>query len=101
MGPIADGAAAAAGAEGQDLVEAVEQAGPLAGLDQPFQLRPVGGEVRLGQPRTQVLQRLFLERGVGLGALKTLASLGEQVHEGESRPLDKDRVAPRRRRPKG
>ena len=93
VGSDADGAATAAGPERQDLAETVEQAGPLFGLDQPFELRPVGGEVRLGQPLAQVFQRLFLERVVGLDALKSLTGLGEQVHEGESGPWKMGRAA--------
>ena len=50
VGADADGPAPAAGAERQDLVEAVEQAGPLPRGDEPFDLRPVGGEVGLGEP---------------------------------------------------
>ena len=65
VGADADGAAAAAGAEGQDLVEAVEQAGPLLALDEPFELRAVGGELRGGEPVGEVPLGVVDERGVG------------------------------------
>ena len=76
VGADADGAAPAAGAERQNLVEAIEQAGPLALVDQPFELRPVGGEVRLGQPLAQAYERLLLERRVGVDAAESLHEPG-------------------------
>ena len=71
VGTDADGAAPAAGAERQDLVEAIEQAGPLLLLDQPFELRPIGGELGLGEPLAQVLEGLFLGGSVDLDGLET------------------------------
>ena len=61
VGADADGAAPAAGAERQDLVEAIEQAGPLPLLDEPFELRPVGGELRARSATGAGVQRLFLQ----------------------------------------
>src|SRR5262249_24454489 len=68
----ADGAAATAGAERQDLVEAVEQARPLFGLDEPLELRPVSSEFRLGEPAPQEREGLVLESRIGVDALETV-----------------------------
>ena len=68
VGADADRAAPPAGAEGQDLVEAVEQPGPLGRADEPFDLRAIGLELRLGQPLGEVAERGFpggLRRGDG------------------------------------
>ena len=53
----ADGPAPAAGAEGHDLVERIEQHRPLRGLDEPLELRPIRSEIRLSQPGTQIGER--------------------------------------------
>ena len=84
VGPDAHGAAPPAGAERQDLVKAVEQAWPLLAPDQPFQLRPVRGELGLGQPLAQVFQRLPLEAGVGVDPFEPFDDLAQQIHEGTS-----------------
>ena len=77
VGPDADRTAAAAGAEGENLVETVEQAGPLLLFDEPLELRPVGGEVGLGEPLPQVLEGLVLEGGVGVDRLEALGGLSQ------------------------
>src|SRR5262249_42653738 len=84
VGPDADGPAAAAGAERQDLIEAIEQAGPLLLANEPFELRPIGGEGRVGEPLLEILERLFLESGISVDCLKTGTGLGQQVHDGFS-----------------
>src|SRR5207237_6261335 len=61
IGTDADRAAPAAGAERQNLVETIKQAGPLLGLDQPGELRTIRGKLRRGEPLVEILQRLLLE----------------------------------------
>src|SRR5262249_9015348 len=74
-------AAAATGPKRQDLVEAVEQAGPLFGLDEPFQLRPVGGELWLDKPLTQMGKGLFLDGIVHFDGTKSALGMGQQIHD--------------------
>ena len=76
VGADADGPAPAAGAERQDLVEAIEQPGPLLLLDEPFELRPIGGELGGTEPLGEVFSRLILDGGVGLDALDALGGGG-------------------------
>src|SRR5262249_18909085 len=80
VGADADSAAAAAGAERQDLVETVEQAGPLLLIDEPFELRPVRGGLRVGQPLAGVFERLFLQSVVGGEAAEAVGGERETVH---------------------
>src|SRR5262245_63090111 len=80
VGADADRSAPAAGAEGEDLVEAVEQAGPLLLVDEPFELRPIGGELRLGEPLLEVLEGLFLEFRSGFHSAKPGGGLGQKIH---------------------
>ena len=75
IGTDADRAAPASGAEREDLIEAIEQAGPLFLLDEPFQLRPISPEFRFFQPVLEKLERLFAHGGVHRNSLKSLASL--------------------------
>jgi hypothetical protein len=84
IGADADGPAASAGAEGKDLVEAVEQPGPLFGLDQPLELRPVRSELGPGKPLGEVLKGLPSEAIVGGDRLETAGGPGQQVHEATS-----------------
>src|SRR5438105_6875307 len=90
VGANTDRPTAAAGAERQDLVETVEQAGPLLPLDEPFELRPIRGELRSGQPWPQELQGLCLEGVVYLDGLETVAGLVEQVHADTSQGKRKE-----------
>src|SRR5262245_49725639 len=76
----ADGPASPAGAEGQDLTEPVEQAGPFLLVDQPFELGPISGEGRVAEPLAQVLQCLLLEYGVRFDRLEAVLDLGQLVH---------------------
>ncbi len=76
VGTDADGPAPAAGAEGKDLVEAIEQPRPLLLLDEPMELRPVGSELGGTEPLGEVFQRLILDGGVGLDALDALGGGG-------------------------
>jgi hypothetical protein len=34
-------------------------------LDHPFELRPIRGEIRVGQPRGEIGERFLLERRIG------------------------------------
>ena len=72
--PDADAAAPAAGPEGHDLVEGIEQIGPLFGLHHPFELRPISGEVRLRQPLDEELDSLLLEGRICIDAWKPCAT---------------------------
>ena len=49
-----------------------------------MQLRPIGGELGIGQPLTEELERLFLEGGVRFDAAKSLGGLGQQLHSATS-----------------
>src|SRR5262249_43818738 len=80
IGSDADGSAAAACAERQDLIEAVEQPGPFLFVNEPLDLRAIGRELGTGKPALEVLQRLLLRGAVGLDSLKSFASLAEQIH---------------------
>src|SRR5262245_49067876 len=97
IGSNAHGATAATGTEGQDLAEAVEQAGPLLLTDEPIQLRLIGDELRRGQPQAEELQGLVLEGGVHRDGTDTRLGVCEQVHgvtsydEAASRLADIDR----------
>src|SRR5262249_1832264 len=77
----ADGPAAAARAEGQDLAKAVEQSGPLFAGDEPFDLRPIRRKFRAREPQAQVVSGLSLERLVGVEAGESGGDTGQQVHE--------------------
>src|SRR6266542_5546920 len=81
IGTDADGPAASAGAERQDLVEAIEQAGPLLRLNEPLELRAVGGELRAGQPLPEKLQGLLRNGRVRLDGLEPLPGLFQQSHD--------------------
>src|SRR5438876_907716 len=84
----ADRTAAATGAERQDLIEPVEQPGPLLFLDKPFKLRPVAGELRLAEPLAEMLKGLLLDAVVHLNASETIRNLVQQLHEMTS-PYDR------------
>src|SRR5262249_40273358 len=60
--------------------EAVEQAVPLFGFEEPAELGPVGGKVGLGEPLAEGFQSLFFRGLVHLNAAKTLFGLIQQVH---------------------
>src|SRR5215813_8064864 len=87
VGPDADGPAASAGAERENLVEAIKQAEPLLRLDEPLELWAVGGELGPGQPLSEKLQCLFLKGRVRLDRLKTLPGLLQQLHDLSSQEL--------------
>src|SRR5262249_24760936 len=87
VGADADGPAAAAGAEGQDLVEAVEQAGPLLLADEPLELGAVDGELGPGEPLGEGLQRLFLQGGGRLDRPEAVPGLRQQIHVVSSPPF--------------
>ncbi len=80
----ADGPAPPAGAEWQDLVEAVEQDGPLVLADEPVELRPVGGELRVGQPPLQGVNGPVGQGGVVGNRAEGGGGLLEQRHESGS-----------------
>ena len=75
-----DGAAPPPGAEGKNLVEAVEQAGPLLLLNEPFELRAVGGEGGVGEPGAEEVEGACPKGGVGRYSRETGLRLGQQVH---------------------
>src|SRR5262249_41106018 len=81
VGADTDRSTPAAGAEWQDLVEAVQQPGPLLLANEPFELRPIGSELRLGEPLFEVLERLLLDRAVHVDGTNAALGLCEQVHE--------------------
>ena len=76
-----DGAAPPARAEGKNLIEAIEQSGPLLSLNQPFELRQVRCELRFRQPMLEKFERLLANGGVHRNGLKSLASFTHQVHD--------------------
>ena len=80
IGADADRAAPPAGAERHDLIKAIEQAGPFLLIDQPFNLRLVRGEFRLGQPALEILGGLLLVGGVGVDRLKSGDGSLQAVH---------------------
>src|SRR5262249_8082391 len=82
--PDANRPATAAGAERQDLIEAIQQPRPLPLLYQPFDLRPIAGELRLGEPLLEVFERLFLESSVCIDTSKPFGDRGQQIHDATS-----------------
>src|SRR5262249_55830966 len=83
----ADRAAAAARAEREDLVEAIEQARPLLLADEPLDLRSIGGKFLGGEPVPKMLEGLLLERRIGVDRLEALDGLLKQVHVNPQIPL--------------
>ena len=80
VGPDADRPAPAAGAEGQDLVEAIEQAGPLLLFDEPLELRPVGANSGAVSHWVQEFDGLVLEGGVSGDGADACGSGGQPIH---------------------
>ena len=73
-------AAPAARSKRHDLVERIEQHRPLRGLDHPFNLRPIAGELRLRQPGREVRERLLLEGRIGVDCGEPCADGSERFH---------------------
>ena len=80
IGTDAHRPAAAARAEGQNLVEAVEQSRPLLALDEPCQLRAVRGKFLVREPLSEEAEGLLFDLLVDLHALETLSRPVQQVH---------------------
>src|SRR5262249_32969563 len=80
VGANADRPAPAAGAEGKDFKETIEQSGPLLPLNQPFDLRPIVGELGSGEPLAEIAEGTLLESRVRLDGLETFRGLRQQVH---------------------
>ena len=85
IGSDADRTAPPAGAEGENLVEAIEQAGPFLLADQQLDLRPIRGELRALEPAAQVLDGRVAVNGIDMDRLDAGGGGGEQVHGQHSR----------------
>ena len=59
VGSDADGSAPPTRAEGEDLIETIDQPGPLLFPNEPFELRPIRCKLRLPQPMLEKLERLL------------------------------------------
>src|SRR5262245_40332493 len=81
--PDADSPAPPARDDRNNLVETIEQPGPLPGLDLPFDLRAIRSELGGGEPALEIFERLFPLGGLRLDARKAVASLGEKVRHAE------------------
>src|SRR5437867_3281997 len=80
VGPDSDGPPPPARAEGEYLVETIDQPGPLLFPNEPFELRPIRCKLRLPQPMLEKLECLLANFGIHRDGLKSIASLSQCIH---------------------